>query len=132
METVYAKTISPGGRARYKPIGIWATDTFPVGAHLVVVGDTWETRKFNIDPDSAALLAAANTARRAMLDAMSEASRLRPQSSVLDEVEQTAYRVYANYLKLAGRDPKPMIYTAQCLSDVIDAGVSALLEEAAK
>ena len=67
MTTLYKKV----GR-RYKPVAEheeW--DSYPAGAHLVVCSPGSTMRRFNIDPDRAGLLAAADEIERlaAMLEA---------------------------------------------------------------
>ena len=59
MTTLYKKV----GR-RYKPVAEheeW--DSYPAGAHLVVCSPGSTLRRFDIDPDRAVLLAAAEPAR---------------------------------------------------------------------
>ncbi len=72
MTTLYKKV----GR-RYKPVAEheeW--DSYPEGAHLVVCSPGSTLRRFNVDPDRAGLLAAAEPLReqiRALVDAASQA-----------------------------------------------------------
>jgi DNA-dependent RNA polymerase auxiliary subunit epsilon len=73
MTTLYKKV----GR-RYKPVAEheeW--DSFPEGAHLVVCSPGSTLRRFNIDPDRAGLLAAAEPLREKIRSLVVELHKMR-------------------------------------------------------
>ena len=74
MTTLYKKV----GR-RYKPVAEheeW--DSYPAGAHLVVCQPGSQLRRFNIDPDRAGLLAAAEPLRGQIRALVMDLHKMRP------------------------------------------------------
>jgi hypothetical protein len=92
---------------------------------MVYPGGT--SRRFNIDPAMAPMIAAGRVAEDAMCKAMMDASELRPQRTPLTEGQRKAWR------KLA-REFGDELCTLQGSStrDIVEAGVQAMQAEALK
>ena len=88
MITLYKKV----GR-RYKPVAEheeW--DSYPEGAHLVVCRPGSTMRRFNIDPDRAGLLAAAEPLRDQIRALVVELHRMRPTRRPVTMQQAAAWR----------------------------------------
>lgn len=123
MSTLYKKV----GR-RYVPCAEYdneVMDSFPRGAHLVMCYPGGESRRFNINPNHAALIAASRVAEEAMVTAMSRASELRPQRTPITEQQREAWA------KLAESFGEELctLYGSSAY-DVVQAGLRALQAEA--
>jgi hypothetical protein len=126
MKKVYYEKV---GR-RYKPVAEYDNDlmdSFHKGNHLVMVYPGGTSRRFNIDPAMAPMIAAGRVAEDAMCKAMMDASELRPQRTPLTEGQRKAWR------KLA-KEFGDELCTLQGAStrDIVEAGVKAMQEEALK
>jgi hypothetical protein len=115
---------------RYKPVAEYDNDlldSFHKGNHLVMVYPGGTSRRFNIDPAMAPMIAAGRVAEDAMCKAMMDASELRPQRTPLTEGQRKAWR------KLA-REFGDELCTLQGSStrDIVEAGVQAMQAEALK
>jgi hypothetical protein len=86
-----------------------------------------QSRRYNIDPDYAALIAAARVAEDAMIQAMHKASEMRPKQTPITEGQRKAWK------KLA-KEFGDELATLNCASshDIAEAGLKALQEEADK
>ena len=115
---------------RYKPVAEYDNDlmdSFHKGNHLVMVYPGGTSRRFNIDPALAPMIAAGRVAEDAMCKAMMDASELRPQQTPLTEGQRKAWR------KLA-KEFGDELCTLQGSStrDIVEAGVQAMQTEADK
>ena len=115
---------------RYIPHSSYSTeffDSFPKGTHLVDVYPGGSSRRFNIDPAYAPMIAAGRVAEDAICKAICEASELRPKSTPITEGQRKAWRKLA---KEFGDD----LATLNGLSvhDCAEAGIKAMQEEADK
>jgi hypothetical protein len=115
---------------RYVPHSTYSNefcDSFPKGTHLVDVYPGGTSRRFNIDPAYAPMIAAGRVAEDAICRAISEASELRPKQTPITEGQRKAWK------KLA-QEFGDELYTLQGLSvrDCAEAGVKAMMEEADK
>jgi hypothetical protein len=124
MKKVYYEKV---GR-RYKPVAEYDSaylDSFPKGAHLVMCYPGGSSRRFNIDPDYAALLAASRVAEDAMSKAIHKASEMRPHNKPITEKQKKAWE---NLSKAFGSDR----YYIEIPSarEIAEAGVKALQDEA--
>jgi len=113
---------------RYKPVAEYDNDlmdSFHKGNHLVMVYPGGISRRFNIDPAMAPMIAAGRVAEDAMCSAMLKASELRPQRTPLTEGQQQAWK------KLA-KEFGDELCTLQGSStrDIVEAGVRAMQVEA--
>ena len=126
MNKIYYEKV---GR-RYVPVAeyddTWM-DSFPKGTHLIMCYPGGASRRFNVDPNYAAMIAAGRVAEDAVCRAISKASELRPQTTPLTEGQRRAWRKLA---KEMGDD----LCTLRGLSvhDCAEAGVKAMQAEADK
>jgi hypothetical protein len=115
---------------RYKPVAEYDSDlmdSFHKGNHLVMVYPGGISRRFNIDPAMAPMIAAGRVAEDAMCKAMMDASELRPQRTPLTERQRQAWQE----LKEAFGDELFTLNGAS-VCDIVEAGVQAMQEEALK
>jgi hypothetical protein len=115
---------------RYVPVAEYDNDfldSFPKGNHLVMSYPGGISRRFNIDPNYAAMIAAGRVAEDAICKAISKASELRPKSTPITPGQKKAWEKLA---KEFGDD----LCTLHGLSvhDCAEAGVKAMMEEADK
>jgi hypothetical protein len=113
---------------RYVPVAEYDNDlmdSFPKGNHLVMVYPGGTSRRFNIEPALAPMIAAGRVAEDAMCTAMMKASELKPQQTPLTEGQRKAWRKLA---KEFGNE----LCTLQGSStrDIVEAGVKAMQTEA--
>jgi len=102
-------------------------DSFTKGTHLVMVYPGGTSRRYNIDPNYAAMIAAGRVAEDAICKAISKASELRPKSTLITPGQKKAWEKLA---KEFGDD----LCTLHGLSvhDCAEAGVRAMMLEADK
>lgn len=113
---------------RYKPVYEYdqiLMDSFPKGAHMVMCYPGGQSRRYNIDPNYAAMIAAGRVAEDAMCKAIQTASELRPRQTPITEGQRRAWK------KLA-REFGDELATLNISSahDIAQAGIKALQEEA--
>jgi len=113
---------------RYVPVHEYdqvLMDAFPKGTHIVMCYPGGQSRRYNIDPNYAALIAAGRVAEDAMSEAIRKASELRPQQNPITEQQRKAWEKLA---KAFGSE----LATLQIDSarDIAEAGLKALQEEA--
>ena len=78
---------------RYVPVAEYDNDyldSFPKGATLVICRPGSNSRRFNIDPNYAALIAAGTVAEDAISEVIRKATDLRPVRSPLTEGQRRA------------------------------------------
>lgn len=115
---------------RYVPHSTYSNefcDSFPKGTHLVDVYPGGTSRRFNIDPAYAPMIAASRVAEDAMSRAISKASELRPQQTPLTEGQRKAWRKLA---KEFGNELTTL--NINSARDIAEAGIKAQMEEAEK
>ena len=115
---------------RYVPVAEYDNellDSFPKGAHLVMCYPGGQSRRFNIDPNYVALIAAGRVAEDAICKAISNASELKPQRTPLTEKQIKAWKALA---KAFGDELCTL--RGSSAHDVAQAGVNAMIEEADK
>lgn len=102
-------------------------DSFSKGNHLVMCYPGGQSRRYNIEPNHVALIAAARVAEDAMCEAIRKASEMRPQKTPITPGQQKAWKKLA---KEFGDD----LATLQTTSarDVAEAGINAIINEAEK
>jgi len=115
---------------RYVPHSSYSSefcDSFPKGTHLVQSYPGGSSRRFNIDPAYAPMIAAGRVAEDAMCKAISKASELRPRTAPITEAQRAAWQKLA---KAFGDE----LATLQINSarDIAEAGLKAMMEEADK
>ena len=115
---------------RYVPVAEYDSDyldSFPKGSTLVMCYPGGQSRRYNIDPNYAALIAAARVAEDAMMQAMQKASELKPKQTPITERQR---RAWANLAKEFGDELCTLNGAASY--DIAQAGIKALQEEADK
>lgn len=113
---------------RYKPVYEYdqtLMDSFPKGSHLVVCYPGGQSKRYNIDPNYAALIAAGRVAENAMSDAIRRASELRPRKNPITPGQKAAWENLA-------REFGDELATLEISSahDIAEAGLKALQQEA--
>jgi hypothetical protein len=115
---------------KYVPVAEYDNDymdSFPKGNHLVMCYPGGTSRRFNIDPNYAAMIAAGRVAEDAICRAISKASELRPKSTPITEAQQKAWKKLAKEMG----DELCTLYGLS-VRDCAEAGVNAMMEEASK
>lgn len=115
---------------RYVPVSEYDSDyldSFSKGTHIIMCYPGGQSRRYNIDPNYAALIAAGRVAEDAMSKAMHEASEMKPKQTPITEGQRKAWK------KLA-KEFGDELCTLNCASarDIAEAGLKALQEEADK
>jgi len=115
---------------RYVPVAEYDSeylDSFPKGNHLVMCYPGGNSRRFNIDPNFAAMIAAGRVAEDAISAAVVKASEMRPHNKPITEKQKKAWE---NLAKAFGSDR----YYIEIPSarEIAEAGVKAMQEEADK
>jgi hypothetical protein len=79
---------------RYKPVYEYdqlLMDSFPKGAHLVLCYPGGQSRRFNVDPNHAAMIAAGRLAEDAISKVIMDATALRPSRTPITEGQRRAW-----------------------------------------
>ena len=97
------------------------------GSHLVVCYPGGQSRRFNIDPNHAALIAAGRVAEDAMCDAIRKASEMRPPRAQMTQQQRDAWE---NLIIEFGDEARSL--STNSARDVAEAGLQALNAEANK
>ena len=120
MTTLYKKV----GK-RYKPVAEYEEwDSYPEGAHLVVCRPGSAMRRFNIDPDRAGLLAAAEPLRGQIRALVVELHKMRPTRRPVTMQQAAAWR---RFQKAMGNDAYAVEYAS--VGEVADAVVDLIVGE---
>lgn len=115
---------------RYKPVAEYDNDlldSFPKGNHLVMVYPGGTSRRFNVEPALAPMIAAGRYAEDAVCTAMMKSSELKPQRTPLTETQQKAWRALADAF-----GDELCTLTSGSVRDHAEAGVKAMQVEADK
>jgi len=115
---------------RYKPVYEYdqvLMDAFPKGTHIVMCYPGGQSRRYSIDPNYAALIAAGRIAEDVISAAVVKASEMRPHNKPITEQQKEAWD---NLSKAFGNEK----YYVEIPSarEIAEAGVRALQEEAFK
>ena len=115
---------------RYVPVSEYDSDyldSFSKGTHIVMCYPGGQSRRYNIDPDYAALVAAGRVAEDAMSRAISKASELRPKQTPITEGQREAWNKLA---KEFGDELATL--NINSARDIAEAGLKAMQDEAEK
>jgi hypothetical protein len=126
MKTLFYKKV---GR-RYIPVQEYDNellDAFPKGTHLLMCYPGGQSRRYNIDPNYAAMIAAGRVAEDAMSQAVVKASEMRPRRAPITEQQRKAWDKLA---KSFGDE----VYYIELPSarEIAEEGLKAMQEEANK
>jgi hypothetical protein len=114
---------------RYVPVSEYdneVMDAFPRGDHLVSVRPGCTSRRFQINPALAPMIAAGLYAEDAICRKIQEATELRPANREIDEATQ---RKWKRFIATIPEDFRFM-FTHGSARDAAEAGVQAMQEEA--
>jgi hypothetical protein len=100
-------------------------DSFPKGTHLVQSYPGGSSRRFNIDPAYAPMIAAGRVAEDAMCRALHKASEMRPQRTPITEGQRKAWKKLADEFG----DELATLHIDSA-RDIAEAGLKAMMEEA--
>ena len=115
---------------RYVPVSEYDSeylDSFSKGTHIVMCYPGGQSRRYNIDPNYAAMIAAGRLAEDGICEAMRKASEMRPQRTPLTPGQKKAWEKLA---KEFGDDLCPLTYGST--RDHAEAAVNAMMQEADK
>lgn len=125
-KTIYYRKV---GR-KYEPVAEYdqeLLDSFPKGTHLVMCYPGGQSRRFNIDPNYAAMIAAGRVAEEKICEALRQASDLRPSRAPITEGQRQAWEKLAEEF---GEDRHMLTWPSA--RDATQAAVDAMIEEADK
>jgi hypothetical protein len=126
MKKIYYEKV---GR-KYVPVAEYDNDFmdgFTKGTHLVMSYPGGQSRRYNIDPNYAAMIAAGRVAEDAICKAILKASELRPQQTPITLGQRRAWEKLAREF---GSELATL--SGMCVRDCAEAGVKAMQEEADK
>lgn len=113
---------------RYYPVAEYmALDSFPAGAHLFICEPGSTLRRFNVDPDSVSLLAAAEPLRREIAKVVVDGHAMRPTRRPITPKQRAAWDAFVAAM---GKDGYIVEYAS--VSEIADAVVGMLIERAKK
>jgi len=117
--------------SRYVPVAEYDNDwmdSFPEGTHLIICYPGGVSRRYKIDPNYAAMIAAGSVAEDAICRKIQEATELRPVNRQIDE------KIHRKWKKFIATIPEDFRYmfTHGSARDAAEAGVKAMQEEADK
>lgn len=102
-------------------------DSFSKGTHLVVCVPGGQSRRHNIDPNYAAMIAAGLVAEDAITNAIVDSSEAQPTRKPLTEAE---HKAWLNLIEVWGDEARSI--TRPCARDIAEAAVKAMQTEAEK
>lgn len=117
--------------SRYVPVSEYDNDymaSLAKGTHLVICHPGGQSRRFNIDPDYAAMIAAGRVAEDAISNKIREATDLRPMNREIDEQTQKRWQEVIKVLP----DDMRFMFSHGSARDAAEAGVKAMQLEADK
>ena len=113
---------------KYVPVAEYDSnwmDSFHKGTHLLMVYPGGQSRRFNIEPDYAGLIAASRVAEDAMCKALNKASELRPARTPITPAQQRAWKKLAKEF-----GDELCTLNGASIHDIAEAGIKALQKEA--
>lgn len=126
MKKIYYEKI---GR-RYHPVHEYDStllDSFPKGNHLVCVYPGGSSRRFNVEPNYAAMIAAGRVAEDAISRAVVAASEMRPHNKPITEKQKKAWEALAKAF-----DNDRYYVEIPSAREIAEEGVKAMMKEADK
>lgn len=126
MKKIYYEKV---GR-RYKPVAEYDStymDSFPKGNHLVMCYPGGSSRRFNVEPALAPMIAAGRFAEDAISSAVVKASEMRPHRKPITERQRKAWENLAKEF-----DNDRYYIELPSAREIAEAGVKAMSDEAEK
>ena len=115
---------------RYVPVSEYDSeylDSFSKGTHIVMCYPGGQSRRYNIDPNYAAMIAAGRVAEDAICEAIRKSSEMKPQRTLITPGQKKAWEKLA---KEFGEDLCPLTYGST--RDHAEAAVNVMIQEADK
>jgi hypothetical protein len=115
---------------RYVPVAEYDNDymdSFPKGAHLVMCYPGGSSRRFNIDPNYAAMIAAGRVAEDTISRALMRASDMRPRSKPMTQEQRDAWD---NLVRVFGPEARTLEWPSA--REACEEAVKAMQQEADK
>jgi hypothetical protein len=115
---------------RYVPVAEYNNDwmdSFPEGTHLIMCYPGGVSRRYRIDPNYAAMIAAGRYAEDAICKALNKASELRPARTPITPAQQRAWKKLAKEF-----GDELCTLNGASIHDIAEAGVQAMQQEADK
>lgn len=119
MTTLYVKR----GRRYYPAAEHEEIDSYPKGTHLVICEPGSRLTRYNVEPDRAGLLAAAETARERIRLAVVEALAMRPTTRPVTAKQRGAWKAFVAAM---GNDGYIVEYPPA--NEVADRAIEAIFE----
>lgn len=119
--------------SRYKPVYEYdqtLMDAFPKGTHIVMCYPGGQSRRYNVDPNYAAMIAAGRVAEDAVSKKVMEATEIRRNYRMPKELTPGQKAAWDNLVKEFGDDAKQLEWPSA--REAAEAGVQAMQEEADK
>jgi hypothetical protein len=113
---------------RYYPVAEYDSaymDSFPKGNHLVMCYPGGTSRRFNVEPNYAAMIAAGRVAEDAISQAVVKASEMRPHNRPITEKQRKAW----DNLSKAFGDERYYIEIPSA-REIAEVGIKAMMQEA--
>ena len=113
---------------RYVPVAEYDSnfmDSYTKGNHLVMCYPGGSSRRFNIDPNYAAMIAAGRVAEDAISEAVVAASEMRPHNKPITEKQKKAWEALAKSF-----DSDRYYIEIPSAREIAEAGVKAMIAEA--
>ena len=116
---------------RYVPAGreLYDLDMIPFGWHLIHSCQGSKSTRFNIDPDDARLLAAAEKIRLKLEKKLLDAMEFEPKT---EEITPEARAVLDKFNKLVKNKSGITTFWRKSVRDIVDSAINELIEEAKK
>jgi ribosomal protein S11 len=117
---------------RYKPVYEYdqdLMDSFPKGTHIVMCYPGGVSRRYNIDPNYAAMIAAGRVAEEAVSKRLMEAGEIRMRKGAVP-LTDSQRAAWDNLVREFGDNAKQLEWPS--CREVAEAGVQAMQEEADK
>ena len=118
---------------KYVPVSEYDSDlldSFRHGNHLVMSYPGGQSRAYNIDPNYAALIAAARVAQEPMHKAINDAAKMKSDQWNDVVLNNEQFEAWNHFAKVMGERGRYVYYNS--VHDIAEAGIKALEQEAAK
>jgi hypothetical protein len=116
---------------RYKPVHEYdqtLMDSFPKGSHLVICYPGGQSRRFNIDPAYAPMIAAGRIAEDAISSVIMKATELRRNYKMAKEMTPGQRKAWNNLIKEFGDDARSLEWPSA--REACEEAVKAMAKEA--
>ena len=113
---------------RYYPVSEYDSDlldSFSKGAHLVITYPGGQSRRYNVEPNYAAMIAAGRIAQEKIAEALRKASDLRPSRGAITEGQRKAWEKLSEEF---GEDAHTLTWPSAM--DASEEAVKAMMQEA--